>query len=214
MILKERLALACSMVDRGSVVADIGTDHGYVPVYLLQNGICNKAFACDIKEGPLKKGQENITFNHLEDKIETRLSDGLQGIKEGEADTFIICGMGADVIIHILSSCPYICNESYTLIIQPMSKYYTLIQWLYENKFEIIKHKCTHEGDRHYTVMKIKYTGKEKSFTTAKTYLGSMDLDDNECREFLKKEISKAEKRALGDKSLVPVIEELRKQLQ
>lgn len=202
------------MVDRGSVVADIGTDHAYLPVYLVESGICDKAFACDIKRGPLEKGQQNIIINNLEDKIETRLSDGLQGIKENEADTFIICGMGADVIIHILSSCPYICNEKYTLIIQPMSKYYTLIEWLYNNKFHITTHKCTHEGERNYTVFKVKYTGKEKNFSTSDTYIGNMDLKDTESRMFLEKEILKAEKRSIGDKSLLSVIEELKEKLK
>ena len=214
MVLKERLGLAASMVDKDHIPADIGTDHAYLPVYLVQKGICRRAFACDIKNDPLEKGRQNIALNHLEDKIETRLSDGLKGVGENEADTFIMCGMGADVIIHILSSCPYIFNERYTLIIQPMSKYYTLIEWLYKNGFHIILHRCTSEGERNYTVFKAKYVGKVKEFSPADTYMGKMDLQDSECRKFLKKEILKAEKRSLGDKSLLPLINELKEKLK
>ena len=206
MILTERLQTIATMVDKGSVVADIGTDHAYLPVFLIQQGICGKALACDINPLPLEKGNQNIIFNHLQDKIETRLCDGLNGIGEDEADTFIMAGMGADVIIHILSSCEYIANEKYTLIIQPMTRYYTLTQWLYENGFEIKEQKCTHEGKRPYTIMKIKYIGKKTPYTESDLYLGSMDTNDEECKIFLSNEIRKLNKRVLGEKGLEEVI--------
>ncbi|MCH5201679.1 MAG: SAM-dependent methyltransferase [Oscillospiraceae bacterium] len=214
MSLTPRLFVVASMVDKGAVVADIGTDHAYLPVYLIQNGICKKAFACDIKSSPLEKGRQNIIFNHLEDKIETRLSDGLAGIDSNEADTFTIAGMGADVIIHILSSCPYIRNKKYTIIIQPMSKYYILTKWLFENGFSIEKQQCVTEGQRHYTVIKIRYSGEDIIFSPTDIYTGKMDLQDKECRTFLEMEIAKAEKRALGDNTLIPVIDNLKKILQ
>ncbi len=213
MNLTPRLSLAAEMVDKGSIVADIGTDHGYLPVYLVRQGICPRAIACDIKALPLEKGRENIAFYHLQDKIETRLSDGLAGINENEADTFTIAGMGADVIIHILSSCPYIKNEKYTLIIQPMSRYYELTKWLFENQFEILIQRCVSEGKRHYTVMKVRFKGKtdcSPCYSPTDIYTGAMDLKNNENILFLKSEIVKAERRALGDKSLVPLIDKLK----
>lgn len=213
MILTERLSLVATMVDKGAVVADLGTDHGYLPVYLVKKGICSSAIACDINKGPLEKGRQNIALNHLEDKIETRLSDGLENIKPNEADTFIIAGMGADVIIHIISSCPFILDQSYTLIIQPMSKYYVLIEWLYKKGFNICKQECTHEGKRHYTVIKAVYSGEEKNLSPVDTYIGRMDLTDRECKDFLNIEIKKAEKRSIGDKALLPVIKSLKEKL-
>ncbi|MGN1126645.1 MAG: class I SAM-dependent methyltransferase, partial [Ruminococcus sp.] len=117
MILPKRLSLIASMVDEGAVVADIGTDHAHLPIFLVQSKICPSALACDIKESPLETGRQNIEFCHLEDKIKTRLSDGLSSIKSNEADTFTIAGMGGDMIIHILSSCPYIFDKKYTLIL-------------------------------------------------------------------------------------------------
>lgn len=213
MILTERLSLVASMVDKGAVVADLGTDHGYLPVYLVKEGICSRAIACDIKEGPLEKGRQNIALNHLQKEIEARLSDGLENIKPNEADTFIMAGMGADVIIHIISSCPFVLDKRYTLIIQPMSKYYVLIKWLYENGFEISRQECTHEGKRHYTVIKAVYSGEKKNFSPVDTYIGRMDLTDRECKDFLDIEIKKAEKRSIGDKDLLPVIKSLKEKL-
>jgi dinuclear metal center YbgI/SA1388 family protein len=210
MILPNRLSLVGSMVERGAVVADIGTDHAYLPVWLVQQGICPKAFACDVKEGPLEKGRQNIAFNHLGDKITTRLSDGINGIKQGEADTFVIAGMGADVIIHILSQCAYSKSSDYTFIIQPMSRYYVLIKWLYENGFDIVLHKCTAEGRRHYTVMKVVYSGRVKPFEDVDTYLGAMDLQDSSCIAFLKTEVHRAEKRAIGNPDLKKTIDALK----
>lgn len=209
MILTERLQAIANMVDKGSVVADIGTDHAYLPVFLIQQGICEKALACDINPAPLEKGNQNIIFNHLQDKIKTRLCDGLNGIKENEADTFIIAGMGADVIIHILSSCPYIFDEKYTLIIQPMTRYYSLTKWLYENGFEILEQSCTHEGRRPYTILKIKYSDKKTPYSKSDLYLGNMDTNDPECKNFLLGEVHKLRKRVMGDESLKEVLEVL-----
>ncbi|MBQ9673417.1 MAG: SAM-dependent methyltransferase [Ruminococcus sp.] len=213
-MLPNRLRLIASMVKHGSVVADIGTDHAYLPVYLVKENICPRALACDIRPLPLEKGRQNISLNHLEDKIETRLSDGLNAISKGEADTFTIAGMGADVLIHILSSCDYIKSDRYTLIIQPMSRYYELITWLYQNGFVIENQKCTHEGNRRYTVIKARYTGQKNDFSEADTYIGAMDLEDSECREFLQGEIKKAERRAIGNPELKPTIEELKENLK
>lgn len=213
MILTERLQAIANMVDKGSVVADIGTDHAYLPVFLIQQGICEKALACDINPAPLEKGNQNIVFNHLQDKIKTRLCDGLDGIKEDEADTFIIAGMGADVIIHILSGCPYIFDEKYTLIIQPMTRYYSLTKWLYENGFEILEQSCTHEGRRPYTIMKIKYSGKKTPYSQGDLYLGNMDTSDPECKNFLLGEVHKLRKRVLGDENLKEVLEVLEEKL-
>lgn len=213
MILTERLQAIANMVDKGSVVADIGTDHAYLPVFLIQQGICEKALACDINPAPLEKGNQNIIFNHLQDKIKTRLCDGLNGIEPNEADTFIIAGMGADVIIHILSSCPYIFDEKYTLIIQPMTRYYNLTKWLYENGFEISEQICTHEGRRPYTIMKIKYSGKKTPYSQSDLYLGNMDTSDPECKNFLLGEVHKLKKRVMGDKNLREVLEVLEEKL-
>ena len=214
MILPKRLSLIASMVDRGAVVADIGTDHAHLPIYLVNNNVCPSALACDIKESPLETGRQNIVLCHLEDKIQTRLSDGLSSIKSNEADTFTIAGMGGDMIIHILSSCPYIFDDKYTLILQPMTKYPTLMGWLFDNGFEIIRQECTHEGKHCYTVIKAVFRGGKIPHTPEDEFLGKLDLSNEENRLFLIKEIKKAEKRSIGDPTLVPVVEKLKEKLQ
>ena len=214
MILPKRLSLIASMVDRGAVVADIGTDHAHLPIYLVNNNVCPSALACDIKESPLETGRQNIALCHLEDKIQTRLSDGLSSIKSNEADTFTIAGMGGDMIIHILSSCPYIFDDKYTLILQPMTKYPTLMGWLFDNGFEILRQECIHEGKHCYTVIKACFSGEKISHEPEDEFLGKLDLSEEENRLFLIKEIKKAEKRSIGDPNLVPVVEILKEKLQ
>ena len=214
MILPKRLSLIASMVDRGAVVADIGTDHAHLPIYLVNNNVCSSALACDIKESPLETGRQNIVLCHLEDKIQTRLSDGLSNIKSNEADTFTIAGMGGDMIIHILSSCPYIFDDKYTLILQPMTKYPTLMGWLFDNGFEILRQECIHEGKHCYTVIKACFSGEKIPHEPEDEFLGKLDLSEEENRLFLIKEIKKAEKRSIGDPTLVPVVEKLKEKLQ
>ena len=214
MILPKRLSLIASMVDRGAVVADIGTDHAHLPIYLVNNNVCPSALACDIKESPLETGRQNIALCHLEDKIQTRLSDGLSSIKSNEADTFTIAGMGGDMIIHILSSCPYIFDDKYTLILQPMTKYPTLMGWLFDNGFEILRQECIHEGKHCYTVIKACFSGEKIPHEPEDEFLGKLDLSEEENRLFLIKEIKKAEKRSIGDPNLVPVVEILKEKLQ
>ena len=214
MILPKRLSLIASMVDRGAVVADIGTDHAHLPIYLVNNNVCPSALACDIKESPLESGRQNIVLCHLEDKIQTRLSDGLSSIKSNEADTFTIAGMGGDMIIHILSSCPYIFDDKYTLILQPMTKYPTLMGWLFDNGFEILRQECIHEGKHYYTVIKACFSGEKIPHEPEDEFLGKLDLSEEENRLFLIKEIKKAEKRSIGDPTLVPVVEKLKEKLQ
>lgn len=214
MILPKRLSLIASMVDRGAVVADIGTDHAHLPIYLVNNNVCPSALACDIKESPLETGRQNIVLCHLEDKIQTRLSDGLSNIKSNEADTFTIAGMGGDMIIHILSSCPYIFDDKYTLILQPMTKYPTLMGWLFDNGFEILRQECIHEGKHCYTVIKACFSGEKIPHEPEDEFLGKLDLSEEENRLFLIKEIKKAEKRSIGDPTLVPVVEKLKEKLQ
>ena len=99
MKISERLKEIASMVTTGNTVADIGTDHGYVPVYLCKNNISNHIIAMDINEGPLKIARQNIKRAELEDKVDIRQSAGFENIKPGEADTAIIAGMGGELIV-------------------------------------------------------------------------------------------------------------------
>ena len=105
--LSKRLKAVASLVKKGSSVADVGTDHGYIPVYLIENNVVSSAIAMDINEKPLASCQALVKSKGLENEIQTRLSNGLENLKHGECDTVIIAGMGAELIVDILSHCDF-----------------------------------------------------------------------------------------------------------
>ena len=133
--LSKRLKAVASLVKKGSSVADVGTDHGYIPVYLIENDIVSSAIAMDINEKPLASCQALVKSKGLENKIQTRLSNGLENLKRGECDTVIIAGMGAELIVDILSHCDF--KNELHLILQPMTHPEIARKYLYDNGFEI-----------------------------------------------------------------------------
>ena len=119
--LSKRLNAVASLVELGSSVADVGTDHGYIPVYLVENKISPFVVAMDINEKPLASCKSLVKAAGFEDVISTRLSNGLEKLDRGECDTVIIAGMGAELIVDILSNCDFV-NELH-LILQPMTRH-------------------------------------------------------------------------------------------
>ena len=104
MQISERLRTVAGMVSPGCRLADVGTDHAYIPIYLMQNGVIPQAVAMDINQGPLLRATENIRRYGLTGRIETRLSDGLEKLQAGEADTILIAGMGGLLMVRILET--------------------------------------------------------------------------------------------------------------
>ena len=102
MQISKRLRTVASFVTEGNSIADIGTDHAYVPIFLAKEGKITKALAMDIKKGPLERAKTHIQKQGLSDMIEVRLSDGLSAFQKGEAETIIISGMGGALIQKIL----------------------------------------------------------------------------------------------------------------
>ena len=120
--ISDRLRTVAHMCDKGAVVADIGTDHGYLPIYLVQEGIAPSAIAMDLRKGPLEKAKKHICDNCLEDRIQTRLSDGLEKLSENEADIITICGMGGRLIADIVTKGKDVITRNTTLIVSPQSE--------------------------------------------------------------------------------------------
>ena len=102
MRLSDRLETVVSMVRPAESAADIGTDHGHVPVELVRRGTVKRALAMDVRKGPLSRAEESVAMAGLENRIETRLSDGLEKLSPGEAEAVVIAGMGGELMIHIL----------------------------------------------------------------------------------------------------------------
>lgn len=208
--LDSRLSLCASFVRDGVKIADIGTDHAYLPIWLLLNGKIESALACDINEGPLNSGKADVLRYDLSDKITLRLSDGLENVEECEADDIIIAGMGGELISRILSNCSWAKNKEKRFILQPMTKCEVLIKWLYESGFEIIEQKACECDKKHYTVMVAKYTGNCTTPSRSFLYLGKLDTEDENSKAYLSHIVSHLEKRAIGDKSLNEVIESIK----
>lgn len=112
MKLSKRMQAVAAMVSPGNVLADIGTDHGYVPIALVQEHVIPRAIAMDINEGPLERATAHIREYHLESLIETRRSNGVEMLREGEADSILIAGMGGELIIGILTAGEAVCKKA------------------------------------------------------------------------------------------------------
>ena len=152
--ISNRLLLCAAMVPPGSRVADVGTDHGYLAVYLLQNGICPFVTAADLREQPLQKARENAARFGVSGRMQFLLSDGLQDIPRDAADTIVMAGMGGDLIVRILQAAPWVCDARYTLILQPQSAGQALRQYLSEHGFAIDREALAQDGHFLYTVLR------------------------------------------------------------
>jgi tRNA (adenine22-N1)-methyltransferase len=143
-----------AMVTPGGVLADIGTDHAYVPIALMQRQKITGAIAMDINEGPLKRANDNIAAAKLNTRIETRLSDGLNKLKPGEADTILIAGMGGELTIHILKEGHAVCEAASELVLQPQSDIQKVREYLREHQYRIIDEDMVCEDNKYYPMMR------------------------------------------------------------
>ena len=154
--ISKRLLCCASMVPPDARVADIGTDHGYLGIHLLQAGISPHVIACDLRKGPLENARRNARQFGAQDAMEFRLSDGLEKIAPEEIDCAVLAGMGGDLIQKILSQCPWRKREGLQFILQPQSAGNVLRRWLCEDGFEIQREEPVQDGHFLYTVMDIR----------------------------------------------------------
>jgi len=155
MDLSKRLSATAGLVTKGASVADVGTDHGYIPIYLMEQGISPKVIALDINEGPLDRAREHITACGLEDKIEIRLSDGLKNVLPGEVDVMIASGMGGSLVIRIMEEGRKIMESLRFWILQPQSEIHKVRRYINENGMRIVAEDMVREDGKYYPVMKV-----------------------------------------------------------
>jgi tRNA (adenine22-N1)-methyltransferase len=155
MKLSKRMEAAAAMVSAGNILADVGTDHGYIPIELVQRGIIPSAIAMDLREGPLSRAREHIKERGLSERIELRLSDGVAALAEGEADTILIAGMGGELVIHILSDGAAVCRSARELILQPQSQIAEVRSFLRENGYRIAAEDMVLEDGKFYPMMRV-----------------------------------------------------------
>ena len=138
MELSKRLQAVANLVSVGLTVADVGTDHGYIPIYLLENGKCAKALAMDVNRGPLLRAKEHIVEHGFEEMIETRLSDGVKQLRIGECEAVVIAGMGGALTIKILEEGKEVFKSLTEFVLQPQSELYKVRKYLIEQGYRFV----------------------------------------------------------------------------
>ena len=189
MELSKRLQAVADRVTFGLKVADIGTDHGYIPIYLVENKKNPSAVAMDINKGPLKKAEENIALHGLEGYIETRLSNGAEKLQCKEADSIVIAGMGGGLVIRIMEQDEEIFKNVKEFILQPQSEIWKVRKYLMENDYKIIQEDMVLEDGKFYPMMKV-INGKTEHYSMTELQYGKFLLQDRHpvLKQFLEKE--------------------------
>lgn len=194
--LQPRLQLLADMVPAGSRLADVGTDHGYLPVYLLQQGRISRAIASDIVDGPLQHARQTAAEYEV-DGIDFRLCPGLDAIAPHEADTVVIAGMGGETIQAILSAAPWTADGSHLLLLQPMTKVEYLRKWLVDNGYAFTEERLVWDKDHLYPVFAVR-GGTQPPLTAAQQYGGVLLDGDPLYGAYLDERIGKLQKAVEG----------------
>jgi len=154
MELSPRLALIASLIEPGSRVCDVGTDHGHLPVYLLEQGICPFAIATDLNSDPLESSRRTASVAGVVG-ISFRLADGLGAVAPHEIDTVVMAGMGGETIMGILAGANWLNEGSYRLILQPQSKLPELMTALAQGGYCIQNQHLAEDAGKLYTVLEV-----------------------------------------------------------
>lgn len=190
--LTPRLRAVADLVPAGAALADIGTDHAYLPVWLLLEGKISRAIAADLREGPLERARLTAKEYNRRENIAFRLCDGLSGIGPQEADTIVIAGMGGETIAAILEAAPWTKDPAYTLILQPMSAQNDLRRWLWQHGYGIREERLAREGDRLYNILLASY-GEAKPMSLGEEWAGRQwpDMEQELRGEYLQRLLDK-----------------------
>ena len=213
-----RLRAIAEQVPKGARLADVGTDHAYLPVWLLRNQCISFAIASDLREGPLQRGMETARQWEIpSEKIAFRCSAGLDSIKESEVDTIVIAGMGGETIAHILDEAAWSHTPHLYFLLQPMSSIPELRFYLQENDFQIEKETVVFEQGKYYTILAVR-PGKMTPLTLAETWAGRQNEGEKMQHRtaYLEDLIRRREKALAGMKFAVSGIsdEQIREQEQ
>lgn len=162
--ISERLKCVASLVNKGARVADIGTDHAYLPIYLVQNGISNKVYACDVRKEPLRRAKLHIDEYGLSYKITTKLCDGLKGINKGDVDTVTICGMGGKLMKNILKAGIDKLGDNTQLVLSAQSELKDFRKYLLETGIDIKSEHMLLEDGKYYFIFDCVYNTQDEYY--------------------------------------------------
>lgn len=196
-ILSQRLLKCAEIITPNTRIADVGTDHAYIPIYLALNKKITHAISSDLREGPLENAKKNVKLYNLENIIETRLSDGLENISESEVDEILIAGLGGNIIISILEK---ICWKNKRFIIQPMKYERRLRKYMAKSGYKLVSEKAVICSKKVYTVMEVIFTGEKYDITPEEEYIGKIipNKYDLSSISYIKKQIKDLENHKKG----------------
>ena len=162
-MLGDRLRAVAEFIRQGAVFADIGTDHAYLPVFLLREGKISYAVCSDVNEGPLLNAKSTAEEYGVFENIEFRLTDGAIGLEDVPVTDVAVCGMGGELIASIIDASPHLKSKGIRLVLQPMSKQEHLMAYLDASGFEIVDYSFATESDKAYIILVAEYSGRAPS---------------------------------------------------
>jgi tRNA (adenine22-N1)-methyltransferase len=200
MELKGRLKAVADFVKPCETLCDIGTDHAYIPIYLINNKVCRYCIATDIRKGPLKKAKNNILKNKLQEHIEVRQGYGLATVSMDEADTVIIAGIGGNLINEILSRGRDKAIKVKSFVLQPMNAIEKTRMWLLENGYCITKERLQKEGEKIYNVIEAVWNNKIYKQDDIYYYIGEKLIECNDplLLQYIRNNINRLDKKIKG----------------
>ena len=176
--LSQRLQAIADMVPQGAKVADVGTDHGFLPCWLAQENKVAQAIACDINAQPLALAQKNIADYAVGDVVSTRLGNGLAVIEPGEVDVVTIAGMGGNLMIEILDGAPKVVDRLRRIILQPNIGAEAVRIWAEKNRWQIVREDLIRENDRFSVIIAMEPGRSLKPMSAVELYLGPKLLEE------------------------------------
>ena len=171
--LNARLLSAAELTRQDATFADIGTDHAYLPLFLLECGRINFAYCSDINEGPLASARRNAEERGMVDRMDFILTDGATVLDGRGITDYAICGMGGELIADIISRAPQLYKRDVNLILQPMSRQSTLRKFLAKEGFKILSESYSYDGGKYYVCLLATYTGERREIDEIEAELGS-----------------------------------------
>lgn len=194
--LHQRLAAAAELLTPYRKTVDVGTDHAYLPAFLVLQNRVKDIIACDIGEQPLENARRTLEAYGIEDKIELRISDGLKNVPPGRAEEISICGMGGTLISEILANAGWVKNKNVHLVLQPMTHSEDVRSFLSENGFIIDRELCVFDNKRAYCCISAYWTGNTEKFPAGYLYFGELlNSQQPPAQAYIKKQIDRVKKR-------------------
>ncbi|SBW03587.1 conserved hypothetical protein [uncultured Eubacteriales bacterium] len=197
--LSPRLQSVAGLVPRGARFADVGTDHAYLPVWLILSGVLDHAIASDLREGPLDRARQTAERYGVAERMSFRMCDGLDHIASDEVDTVAIAGMGGETIAQILAAAPWTAEGGLRFLLQPMTAHPELRAWLNGHGFRIERELLTCEGKTIYSTFLVT-PGQDEPLTQAEVWAGrqTQGMDAPLRGQYLEKLVRRAESAVLG----------------